>query len=338
VVLGLRPLREDMRLSFGTAIHAGLEAFYGWAVGPAADLLCDERLDATQQAFQVSMLRQLKRVPEELKDDDYLQAWNEHMALGGAMLDRYCDYAAQHDDFQVLATEHILRVPVLRPDGRATRGIFTAKIDMLVRTNDGRLWVWENKTAASVISEFALDMDDQITRYAWAVQQTREEEVAGIYYNTLIKAVSRPKEPVGVSKKNPLGKMSIDRGQVTDLAAWEAMARTHGIPVYDEQTDMPLPEYAEFMDWLGSQPDRFIHRHKTYRSQTELANTGLQMYDELLDMRLAVNRQRIYRSVSRDCEWKCPYKDLCRATYDGDDCSYIIDSQFTRPEERGTAA
>jgi len=71
----------------------------------------------------------------------------------------------------------------------------------------------------------------------------------------------------------------------------------------------------------------YVHREIIYRNETELKNQGKQLYQEAQDIRSCKN---FYRTPSRDCNWKCDYRNLCIASLDGSDVDYLIEANYTK--------
>jgi len=71
----------------------------------------------------------------------------------------------------------------------------------------------------------------------------------------------------------------------------------------------------------------YVYREIIYRNHLELENQGRQLYQEAQDIRSCKN---FYRNPSRDCNWKCAYRNLCMAEIDGSDIQYLVEANFVK--------
>lgn len=153
--LGYRPAREASALTFGTAIHAALEAY--WRTR--------QRLDADAARFpgDLALEAALAALPEF--EDAYV------LARARAML---VFYAEQWDAraVEVLAVERVFELPLLNPEsGCASRTFRLAgKLDLVLRLEDGRTAVVEHKTSSADVGagsayQTQLALDGQVSQY-----------------------------------------------------------------------------------------------------------------------------------------------------------------------------
>lgn len=171
-VLGKRPLHESEALSFGSIMHAALEAY--WSTGPA------NALDLA-----------LQHLPEGM--DPYARARAEAMLIG-------YDVAWGDEGFEALAIEKEFKLPLINPDTGASSRTWqlAGKIDMIARGPDGRVWVVEHKTSSEDIGaggayRARLTLDGQVSQYIEGAAALGYA-VAGVIYDVLRKPTIDPLE------------------------------------------------------------------------------------------------------------------------------------------------
>jgi hypothetical protein len=171
-VLGRRPLTESAALSFGTVMHAALEAW--WSTGPAG-------------ALELA----LQHLPENL--DPYTRARAEAMLFG-------YDVAWGDKGFEALAIEKEFKLPLINPDtgARSRTWELAGKIDVIARGPDGRVWVIEHKTSSEDIGlggayRARLTLDGQVSQYIEGTHALGYD-VAGVIYDVLKKPTIAPFE------------------------------------------------------------------------------------------------------------------------------------------------
>jgi hypothetical protein len=166
----LEPKLKATALIFGTAIHAGLEAWYkGQMNGDTAD----DRLDATHKAFSAAM---------QEGEDQYLEhEWYENdYSRGHTMLDKYIANYGK-DNFKVISVEEPVQMAL------PTGDVFTGTIDLKV-VQDGRVLIYDHKTTgwAMDLCIRSLAVSDQSTGYTLIHNVLHPEDPAvGLVYNVL---------------------------------------------------------------------------------------------------------------------------------------------------------
>jgi hypothetical protein len=88
------------------------------------------------------------------------------------------------------------------------------------------------------------------------------------------------------------------------------------------------------LDHLKAQetPDgnRFFKRVKVQRLQPEIDNA----IEELIEVSKDMEGARIYRNITKDCSWDCPFQSICVSSMDGSNVNYLKEQLFqTRGDE-----
>jgi hypothetical protein len=182
-------------LWFGIGVHIALAEWY---------LMGFERGRHPADTFEEwakDEIRQIKAAHAE-HDTEWFDEpkYEDFVELGVDMLEQYVNKYQNDDDWDIIAIEHPFRVKVTS-HGRAIAW-FMSTFDGVMRSKeDGRIYLLEHKTAASIDLAY-LELDDQAGAY-WAVATAilralgilkADEEIAGIIYNFLRKARHDPRE------------------------------------------------------------------------------------------------------------------------------------------------
>jgi 6-pyruvoyl-tetrahydropterin synthase len=271
----LEPLQEESpALWIGIGVHEALEKFY-----------CGE--DALT-ALREWWVFHIEKAPQQVQMSPEA-TWD----LMAAMVGGYAKFAVTADaGVEVLATEHVLRIPI----PRTTDGILSGRMDLLIRRND-KIWVVDHKTAAAFVDEATLEFDDQMTAYIWMVHVSTGENIAGAVYNQLKKKI--PEKPMVLQN----GTLSKNKQQSTTPDLYREAIEESGLNPAD---------YKEMLEFLEAN-NTFYRREYILRGPQELEAFTIGLSVEYYEMLLAQQIPSLcYRSLTRDCGW-CTYRLLCKA-------------------------
>ena len=190
---------------------------------------------------------------------------------------------------------------------------YTGTIDLVYKDEHGQVWFMDHKTTSSIESyEKRADMDRQISRYWWALQQLGYD-VQGFVYNIILKDYPTPPAVL----KN--GSLSQNKSQKTTYDSYLKAIQEHGLDVNN---------YSEMLAHLKAQetPDgnRFFKRVKVQRLQAEIDNS----IQELIEVSHDMENARIYRNITKDCSWDCPFQSICVSSMDGSNIDYLKEQLF----------
>lgn len=326
----IEPNRPAIALWFGTGIHYALEMYY------------KAHIDETDEDFDIvapwaywyqSELKRLEESQTVLWDEQKAEL-EEMYKLGSSMLQNYAEWSVVADTKietgfkRVLYTEREFAVPIPNSAGEPYRFIdgkgqewecwLVGRLDMVVEDFDGRIWVLDHKTSKDRLDEEILILDDQMTMYLWAAQQILHKPIEGCYYNVLRKKLPVVPEVLKSGKGLSKSKM-IDTTYDVYLQA-----------ILDNGFDPA--DYEDILDHLANKKTGFFERVKVRRNQHEIAMAGRMLLLEAIDM---LNDPFIYPNPTRDCKWKCDYKDLCLALNRNDDIDYLLKALYRKrvPED-----
>lgn len=302
-------------LWFGTGIHYALEDFHGYNLykHPARAFLA--YVHATQEA---------RILPE---------SWAEHQKLGVAIMSYYADEWLRHrdplttyveDGIPQVEVNFAIDLGVKTSDGR--QALYGVTLDRVVIDEWDRLWIVEAKTAKQLRS-LHLDVDDQVTGYAWAAWRKYGRPVAGVIYQQFLKRV--PLMPKILST----GKVSTDKRQATSAALYaKVLTDIYGSP------ELSPPENIGCLNSLRAMEDedrdKFIVRHRIERNENQLRSFEDKIHMELED--IANPNLPLYPNPAWTCDW-CPLQVPCVAMDSKEDWEKVLE-EFSQVTDDGLTA
>jgi hypothetical protein len=289
-VQNLEPKQANEKLTIGSAIHKFLEWWY------------TERrpLDA------MDVMRQYITDNSEGLDEMQLE---DMLLLATGVAKHYINHYGLDHNWTVRGVEVPFSVQL---DDNTN---YTGTIDLIVEDEDGHIWFVDHKTTTSIdIFDKNSDMNRQISRYWWALQQLGYN-VHGFIYNIILKDI--PVEP----KVLKSGQLSKDKSQKTTAKMYCDAIESNGLNEAD---------YADFLQFLEEQPKEFFRRLKVERTPAEVLASIDEMEDVIEDIRTARSH---YRNITKDCHWDCAFKALCQAEMDGSNADHIRMELFKVKED-----
>ena len=286
----LQPKQANEKLTIGSAIHKFLELWY------------------VDRRFKDAITAMLEYIDNNTADMDELLV-QDMKQLAENICTHYVDEYLDDAQWTVLATEKQFTIAL---DEHTN---YVGTIDLIVEDADGYVWFVDHKTTASIeIFDKNSDMDRQISRYWWALEQLGYN-VHGFIYNIILKDV--PTAP----KQLKSGALSKDKSQKTTLKLYRDAIEEHGLNEAD---------YTDFLQYLEDQPKEFFRRIKVERTPSERLAAIDEMEDVIEDIRTAKSH---YRNITKDCHWDCPYRTLCVAEMDGSNADHIRNELFTAKDD-----
>lgn len=307
---------------FGNLGHYALEHYYlrlmqGWSIS--------ESEQAGREAFEVFATESLGDLKQELgflwesASDEY----SAMVDMGRAMLDGYFLMERETGGLgKVIAVEERYRVPIRNENGRAfpRSPELTGRFDLVVERDDGTLWVVDHKFLASKHSSSFLDLDDQLTGYAYVWWRATGTLPRGQVYNVLLKKAPEPPRLL----KN--GTLSTAKDANTTRTLYLREIKRLGL---DRQ------DYAEHLSYLKDKGwNDFYVQEGVFRNMAQLEQFELNLAWEWRDMRdVAAHPDKAYPSPSAFNCPSCPVKLICSTMQDGGHVEAILEG-FTIAEER----
>lgn len=342
------PNKVSHYLRFGTAIHKGLEVWHNpvtweWTKDSRRDVLANLAVVAFYKAFPKPNDESGKMTTDPVA----IAEWKEETILGVGMLQNF--FAQREENFTPKFVEIEFEVPIVVPDdmvalvGRYYSEGFGVKImtigecefevlhyneipiyyqgrlDMLVEDSHGHYYIHDWKTTARFDELDWLDLEEQITSYCWALQVLMGIRISGFVYSELFKGM--PSEPTVLKS----GKLSKDKSQNVSKETYRAAIDRLGLPVAD---------YQDFLDYLGSNERQYFRRTRVQRSQRELELAGRRIVLEAMDM--VREDISIYPNPTpMNCK-RCDFFGPCVLLNEGGDVEFALNNSYHKRSENAT--
>jgi len=193
--------------------------------------------------------------------------------------------------YEPVVVEHEFSIPIVNPlTGRASRTFRLAgKIDAIVRTPDGRLWLLEYKTSGQSLDQFRMryGLDNQISYYVLAARMALGLPIEGALVRVIIKPRTEPR-----------------RGETLD-------------------------EYRERLKALyEEESDRLLSEDLVVRDEAQLELTRRELWAEV-QTRLFEKRLGVIRRNPQACSdfGGCPFRAACLQLENWQDMYYVAEAQ-----------
>lgn len=343
---GWRPKKAAMALDFGTAIHAGLEVLYEpttwWMIrglpgqpNNATPVTRRTVYDLSIEAFHRSMRKQKKvslklRNLETFDNEEEEVEYKEHIDRGVGMLEHYFTWHLARDTFTPIAVEITFSLPIrvacynhitddfdgveelVALDGKPIR--YEGRLDLLLQDDNGKYWVWDDKTAARFVDVEYLELDEQCLAYIWAARRSGFP-VVGMVYNELYKGYPQAPQENKILRQGR--RFSVNKQQDTTYEAYVT-----ALVAADEDLEL----YDEFLAYLKENPKQYFVRQWLQKSKAQLARfeaKTVAQVREMLDPNLA-----IYNSPNRmKCTW-CAFRAPCISREEDGDFEFILKANY----------
>lgn len=264
---GFRAKKRNINLALGDGIHQSLEAYYG-----------ESRNDPVE-FFTAWADAEILRMNPQWTDE--ITEMGEARDLGIGMLTGYVEYAKEHDNFEVITTEHTLRrmLPIPGQGGDSPYQL-VVRLDALIRDGpSGKLFSLEHKTFTR-FDRSHLDRDHQITAQVWAGESLAlelglDEPVIGVLYNGLRKQLpgSRTRNALferhKIFRSDQQVKIFLHRAywQAYDVNQPEAPIYPQPNPIRCGQCDFKTPclAYTKGEDYMSVLDELYDHRARARR-------------------------------------------------------------------------
>jgi hypothetical protein len=291
-----------MHFWMGTLTHLGMQNYYskGRKVEPALKAM-DKFIKVSMLEFQGTYKGAWEMFRQEVEDAADLCL---------SVMHNYSIYDEEDPfDGKVLAIEEKVRVPLgpgLNLSGR---------IDLVLESDTG-IWVVDHKTAGSLYDLKGLDVDEQLTGYAYLLWKSRGVIPTGVLYNVLVKDL--PAEP----KVLKSGSLSQDKSQKTVYALYQSKI---------QELDLDPSDYTDYLTYLeGMGWSKFFQRDGATRNEHELLSFEERAKRKGEDIVAILKNpaKNAYPSPSTFRCSSCPYLGACKAMEDGGDYQSILNEHF----------
>jgi len=167
-----RDQEEAEALARGTLFHSVMEALY-----KKKKEFSDAHEDLTAEDLFLAVAPLLWE--EGTGEQTERQELVEWMTRG------YLDLYGLDGDWEIVAVERPLTVPLTYPDGTPSGLGLSGTVDLLVKDHSigGGLWIVDHKTCRDLPKQKDFDMEDQTAIYAYLLQKEEGLDVRGAIYN-----------------------------------------------------------------------------------------------------------------------------------------------------------
>jgi hypothetical protein len=305
-VQGYRARVPQHALRFGTATHAGLEAWMDWENAPPEHAT---RLDAAFAALPAD-LDPVDLVRVEVMLAGYDARW------GGEIM-------------ETLAVEREFALPLINPQtGEPSRTWMRAgKIDAIASLWDGSIAIVEHKTSSDAVdvgegSDYRsrLTLDGQVSQYfdgADALGFPAEK----VLYDVLVKPRQMPLEAT------PLEARKYTKGKAATKNKPAEEPRLHAT---QRERDETMEEYrARLVEAIASDPDYYFVRSEIVRLERDRDAYAFDVWQttQLMDLAMTLDLAPMNPDACHRYGSRCPFWDVCTGTASLDD-----PERFTRLE------
>jgi hypothetical protein len=194
------------------------------------------------------------------------------------------------------------------------------RLDALMVDQFGRYWVYDWKTAARMsTTEDFMFVEQQITWYLWALRSLGIP-VAGFIYAEIRKAAMEEPEPLKRAREGRL--FSINRQNATTYEMFKTAVIERDPSAYAAGL------YDEYLEFLQAEGTLFHQRFQINRTETELKNAGIDIYNIALEM---TNPEvRIYPNGGKWNCGNCAFYDPCVGQNRGEDYMYTLETLYEK--------
>jgi hypothetical protein len=254
--------------------------------------------------------------------EDEQKAFDEMEHLGATMILHYSLWVPPYDaTHQLTHAEQLFRVPLPGTDKVCYEGRF----DGIVRADDGKLYVLEYKTTASLKRMSGVFRGIQATMYTWAASLIFGEPVHGVVYRVLWKKVpaipklttqQRFSRAKGQKLTRPWVEYCLEKMAHKRAAKAVEDADDASVQVSQEDIEQAYQRYLskltsaayDLYGMLDSKPNEFFMHRRIPRGQTAIKHAVQALTAEGLRMR--TKDVPIYPITGFHCTW-CQYRDPC---------------------------
>lgn len=317
----LQPKLRQAAPELGTIIHEYFERYYRRIAEPGYSgvppkLVHNEALEATITKYKPE-IRSLASLANNLGAEEEAKKLLSLPLTARRLLTAYFrvhgeDDATRHES---LAVERRFELPV---DGKSV--ILPGQIDLVTRTKDGNVWLWEHKTTGSIPSQGRRFRDLQTLIYKVAVEEELGLEVTGVIWNYVH---TTPPHPPSILKN---GMLSTAKNQTTTLGLYRRAIK---------DTGLDPKKYAAFLRQIERREREVIFpRHTLPLVQSE--SVLLRDYVASVHEIQAARSQRDWipvRNIAAHCDW-CPYVKLCQAAVAGGDIDGLRQRHFKENRDK----
>jgi hypothetical protein len=315
----LQPKLRQAAPELGTMIHEYFRLYYS-RLDPGDDHTPREHhryaLTVTMRKFKPEILS-LASLADGLGAEEEAKKLLSLPLTARRLLNAYFRVQGKADATQheIIAVEHRFELPV---DGKHV--VLPGVIDLVTRTQDGNVWLWEHKTTGSIPSQGRRFRDLQVLIYKVAVEEILGLEPTGVIWNYIR---TKPPVPPKVLKN---GLLSTAQHQTTTLGLFKKAMRGAGADPH---------KYDSYLRQLERhEREVMFPRHTLALTQSE--EVLLRDYVATVHEIEAARSKKDFipiRNLGAQCDW-CPFVKLCQAAVAGGDIDGLRQRHFKADKKK----
>lgn len=369
-------------LWYGTGIHKALQAHYSplredpatvfetwyslqWNGGLIHEDELSEFVDRDPQPGPQEGTYWVKGL-EELMPNDESEIFEAHRLLGIGMMNYYKDYAERHDDFEIVALEHLFSVPILDPDGNALymidkRGMpedyepavdaeneygplmvpvsekkgkleikkqvhARGKMDVIARLESDAYIIRDYKTTAKLDEDYFRHLDLDEQCTSYLTLAEREAQINGLEYTDIDYI-----DYVALRKAYPKPPTMLAKGIPSiDRQKESTTAEMFEQCIKDNNLEIIYKTNKNMQNYftylLEIGEKQFIWVERVRRNKAQKINAGLRLYYEAVDM---LNDPILYPNPTKNYSClNCIFRAPCIAAEDGSDWETMLEGNY----------
>jgi hypothetical protein len=144
-------------------------------------------MEAHYKVLQASKMNGRRRTPDQVKralvacrkaasvyfaPDPDTGEQSDVKVLVEWMYDGYVKKWGINENWKILGVEHQIKTPLLDNQGRVSRYVLKAKLDLVILDLTlGTIWVVDHKSGGDLPTQLDMELDDQFGLYGWAMRQ-----------------------------------------------------------------------------------------------------------------------------------------------------------------------
>ena len=305
------PTTPNENYWMGTAVHVALEGYY----------LADRKVEPGIEALEEWADKSFKSMAKHLEPwywKEIAPEYEEKVGLAAAMLDNYAQYDAEN----TLLHGEILEVETFYSANTKSylkgKGLhLVGKVDLVIRNSQG-IWLVDHKTSSRTPTNEVIDVDGQLTAYAYLYWRKHRVKPSGVYFNFLFKGAPEP--PKLIRKGTALSKA---KDQYSTPPLYREAIQEYGFNPEDYEE---IIEHLEEAGWAN-----FFHRVAGVRNVKEMIAFERRLRATGSDIIRAKNAPKMWAYPSPNiynCQG-CIFSVPCKAADDGGDAEAILRNLYT---------
>lgn len=309
---GIRPIKTEPPLRFGSQFHLGLETY-----AKTGDL--SKAIGAAIERYSF--------YPQWIQTEDDQNAFNDERTVLVELLAGHINFWSEYDPIQIIKPESTFYVPIVNPDtGKESRLFQSAGQRDAIGTWRGKLKLIEYKTTSADLSPESvywqrLLIDPQISHYNLATLQ-ENIPIDGVLYDVSRKPLAALSRRLNIPLLDPDGlkiliwKLSGERVKNKDGSPAQRCPSGQTESVDVKSRLETIEEHgARIREDIQTRPDWYFQRREIARSTAEIQDYQRELWQIAHSINFARKNKIWYKNGNICFRYystrPCPYWDAC---------------------------